>query len=264
MLREYVVSEAMFALGIPTTRSLAVVAEVRHSDTLLPACRPSCEQPSVVGSFQYAAITGDVDLRRLADHAIARHHPHAADAEHLPRAVRGGDCRPGVAGGPMDACRVRPRGDEHRQHDDLRRDHRLRPCAFMEAYDRATIFSRSTTPGVTPTATSLRWLVEPGAVAETSSALLRRPEAGGRTRDGLSGGFRRSARPPGRPVCVPSSTCVATSRTRPWHRSSMNCSLCFSRTTSITPVLPPPERPHAARASSRAGCSPTSPGSMLG
>jgi len=86
MLREYVVSEAMHALGIPTTRSLAVVATGRRvrRETLLPGAVLARVAGSHlrVGSFQYAAATGDVDLlRRLADHAIARHHPAAAEAE---------------------------------------------------------------------------------------------------------------------------------------------------------------------------------------
>jgi uncharacterized protein YdiU (UPF0061 family) len=80
MLREYVVSEAMHALGIPTTRSLAVVATGRpvRRETLLPGAVLARVASSHlrVGSFQYARATGDVDLlRRLADHAIARHHP---------------------------------------------------------------------------------------------------------------------------------------------------------------------------------------------
>src|SRR6478752_7361319 len=86
MLREYVVSEAMHALGVPTTRSLAVVAtgrpvqrETRLDGAVLARVASSHLR---VGSFQYAAATGDVDLlRRLADHAIARHHPGAARAE---------------------------------------------------------------------------------------------------------------------------------------------------------------------------------------
>src|SRR5688572_19041896 len=86
MLREYVVSEAMHALGIPTTRSLAVVATGRpvRRETLLPGAVLARIAGSHlrVGSFQYAAATGDVELvRRLADHAIGRHHPEAADTE---------------------------------------------------------------------------------------------------------------------------------------------------------------------------------------
>lgn len=83
MLREYVVSEAMHALGIPTTRALGVVAtgrSVRREEILPGAVLARVASSHVrVGSFQYAAATGDVALlRRLADHAIARHHPGAA------------------------------------------------------------------------------------------------------------------------------------------------------------------------------------------
>ncbi len=84
MLREYVISQAMHALGIPTTRSLAVVATGRavRRDTLLPGAVLARVASSHlrVGSFQFARATGDVELlRRLADHAIARHYPGAAD-----------------------------------------------------------------------------------------------------------------------------------------------------------------------------------------
>ncbi|MET1072585.1 MAG: protein adenylyltransferase SelO [Umezawaea sp.] len=87
MLREFVLSEAMHALGIPTTRSLAVVATGNpvHRETVLPGAVLARVASSHlrVGSFQYARATDDVDLlRRLADHAIARHHPAAAAAEH--------------------------------------------------------------------------------------------------------------------------------------------------------------------------------------
>lgn len=86
MLREYLVSEAMHALGIPTTRALAVTATGRsiHRETLLPGAVLTRVASSHlrVGSFQYARATGDVDLlRRLADHAIARHHPDLAGAD---------------------------------------------------------------------------------------------------------------------------------------------------------------------------------------
>lgn len=83
MLREFLISEAMHALGIPTTRSLAVVATGRdvRRETQLPGAVLTRVASSHlrVGSFQFARATGDIDLlRRLADHAIARHHPHAS------------------------------------------------------------------------------------------------------------------------------------------------------------------------------------------
>lgn len=86
MLREYVVSEAMYALGIPTTRSLAVTATGRpvRRETMLPGAVLARVASSHlrVGSFQYARATENMDLlRRLADHAISRHHPSAAQAD---------------------------------------------------------------------------------------------------------------------------------------------------------------------------------------
>ncbi|TYD00706.1 YdiU family protein [Arthrobacter echini] len=86
MLREYIVSEAMHALNVPTTRSLAVTAtgrEVRR-ERLLPGAVLTRVAGSHlrVGSFQYAAASGDRGLlTRLADHAIGRHYPESASAE---------------------------------------------------------------------------------------------------------------------------------------------------------------------------------------
>ena len=70
MLREYLVSEAMHALGVPTTRSLAVVGTGRlvQRETVLPGAVLTRVAMSHVrvGSFQYAAATGDTGLvRRL-------------------------------------------------------------------------------------------------------------------------------------------------------------------------------------------------------
>ncbi|HET7139371.1 MAG TPA: YdiU family protein, partial [Arthrobacter sp.] len=86
MLREYIVSEAMHSMGIPTTRSLAVVATGRpvRRDTMLPGAVLTRVASSHlrVGSFQFARVNGGTDLlRRLADHAISRHYPEAAHAE---------------------------------------------------------------------------------------------------------------------------------------------------------------------------------------
>ncbi len=86
MLREYLISESMHALRIPTTRSLAVVAtgrQVRRS-TMLPGAVLARVAGSHlrVGSFQYARATENMDLlKRLADHAISRHYPQDAEAE---------------------------------------------------------------------------------------------------------------------------------------------------------------------------------------
>jgi uncharacterized protein YdiU (UPF0061 family) len=86
VLREYIVSEAMAALGIPTTRALAAVATGEH------IWRETPEQGAVltrvarshlrVGTFEFFANKGDVEgVRALADYVIARHYPDAANAE---------------------------------------------------------------------------------------------------------------------------------------------------------------------------------------
>jgi uncharacterized protein YdiU (UPF0061 family) len=86
VLREYVVSEAMAALGIPTTRSLAAVmtGETVARETLLPGAVLTRVATSHVriGTFQFFAARGDLEgLRLLADHVISRHYPEAAHAD---------------------------------------------------------------------------------------------------------------------------------------------------------------------------------------
>jgi uncharacterized protein YdiU (UPF0061 family) len=80
MLREYLISEAMHALGIPTTRSLAVVAtgEPVYRENILPGAILTRVASSHirVGTFEYAvAFQGKEAVRALADYAIARHYP---------------------------------------------------------------------------------------------------------------------------------------------------------------------------------------------
>src|SRR5689334_16024636 len=86
VLREYIISDAMAALGIPTTRSLAVVTTgetVRREMPLPGAVLTRVASSHVrVGTFQFFAARGDVEgVRRLADYVIARHYPEAAGAE---------------------------------------------------------------------------------------------------------------------------------------------------------------------------------------
>lgn len=83
VLREYIVSEAMAALGIPTTRSLAAVTtgEPVQRETILPGAVLTRVASSHirVGTFEYFAARGDVEaLRLLADYVIARHYPDTA------------------------------------------------------------------------------------------------------------------------------------------------------------------------------------------
>ncbi|BBX19619.1 hypothetical protein CRI77_17450 [Mycolicibacterium duvalii] len=151
MLREYLISEAMHALGIPTARALAVVATGRpvYRETIQPGAVLArvADSHLRVGSFQYAALvaqsTGDpAVLRRLADHAIARHHPAAADAQNpylaLLDAVIAVQARlvaqwmlVGFVHGVMNTDNMTISG----QTIDYG------PCAFMEAFDPATVFS---------------------------------------------------------------------------------------------------------------------------
>jgi uncharacterized protein YdiU (UPF0061 family) len=147
MLREYIVSEAMYALGIPTTRSLAVAVTGRpvRRRTLLPGAVLARVASSHlrVGSFQYAATVGDIDLvRRLADHAIARHHPSATGAENPYRALFEAVVAAqaslvarwmlvGFVHGVMNTDNMTISGETIDYG----------PCAFMEAYDPATVFS---------------------------------------------------------------------------------------------------------------------------
>src|SRR6201989_78741 len=92
VLREYIVSEAMFALRIPTTRSLAAVMSGENvmRETVLPGAVLTRVASSHirVGTFQYFAARNDTDgVRRLADHVIARHYPDLAGAERPPPRV---------------------------------------------------------------------------------------------------------------------------------------------------------------------------------
>jgi uncharacterized protein YdiU (UPF0061 family) len=153
MVREYVISEAMHALGIPTTRSLAVVATGRpvHRETVLPGAVLARVASSHlrVGSFQYTRATGDVDLlRRLTDHAIARHHPGAASAERpalaLFEAVVAAQASlvarwmlVGFIHGVMNTDNMTISGETIDYG----------PCAFLEGFDPATVYSSIDTGG---------------------------------------------------------------------------------------------------------------------
>ncbi|ODU15828.1 MAG: hypothetical protein ABT15_18325 [Pseudonocardia sp. SCN 73-27] len=147
MLLEYLMGEAMHALGIPTTRALAVVATgtTVQRERLLPGavlCRVAGSHLRV-GTFQYAAATGDRDvLRALADHAIARHHPEVADADQpyleLFRRVCAAQADlvarwmlVGFVHGVMNTDNTTISGETIDYG----------PCAFMDRVDPATVFS---------------------------------------------------------------------------------------------------------------------------
>jgi len=147
VLREYIVSEAMAALGIPTTRSLAAVmtGESVMRETILPGAVLTRVAASHirVGTFQYFAARKDTDaVRRLADHVIDRHYPQLA-----------GTARP--YHGLLDAVIERQARLVARWlmvgfiHGVMNTDNTsvsgetidYGPCAFMDAYDPSTVFS---------------------------------------------------------------------------------------------------------------------------
>jgi uncharacterized protein YdiU (UPF0061 family) len=147
VLREYIVSEAMAALGIPTTRSLAAVitGESVRRETLLPGAVLTRVASSHirVGTFQYFAARSDTEgVRRLADHAIARHYPEAANAPRPYHALLEGVIARqaelvarwllvGFIHGVMNTDNSSISGETIDYG----------PCAFMDGYDPATVFS---------------------------------------------------------------------------------------------------------------------------
>ncbi|WP_439599137.1 protein adenylyltransferase SelO [Falsiroseomonas sp.] len=147
VLREYIVSEAMAALGVPTTRALAAVAtgEEVLRETPLPGgvlTRVAASHIRV-GTFQYFAARGDEEaVRILLDHAIARHDPAAAQAERPALAFYQGVVARqaslvarwlglGFIHGVMNTDNMTVSGETIDYG----------PCAFMEAYDPGAVFS---------------------------------------------------------------------------------------------------------------------------
>ncbi|MDR4945699.1 protein adenylyltransferase SelO [Neobacillus cucumis] len=147
MLREYIISEAMHALGIPTTRSLAVVTtgETIIRETLLPGAILTRIAASHirVGTFQYAAGKGDVDdLRALADYTIKRHYPNIEGEENRYLALLQEVVKRqaaliakwqlvGFIHGVMNTDNMTISGETIDYG----------PCAFMDQYDPSTVFS---------------------------------------------------------------------------------------------------------------------------
>jgi uncharacterized protein YdiU (UPF0061 family) len=147
VLREYIVSEAMFALGIPTTRSLAAVitGERVQRETMLPGAVLTRVAASHirVGTFQFFAARGDTDgVRALADHVINRHYPDAAKADRPYHALLEGVVARqadlvarwlliGFIHGVMNTDNSSISGETIDYG----------PCAFMDEYNPATVFS---------------------------------------------------------------------------------------------------------------------------
>lgn len=153
MLREYIMSEGMHGLGIPTTRSLAVMKTgqyVRREERLPGAVLTRIAKSHIrVGTFQFAAARGEVDdLKALADYAIERHEPDLQ-----------GDQQPylsflyrviekqahliaqwqlvGFVHGVMNTDNMAISGETIDYG----------PCAFLDAYDPSAVFSSIDTQG---------------------------------------------------------------------------------------------------------------------
>ena len=147
VLREYIVSEAMAAMGIPTTRSLAAVmtGESVMRETVLPGAVLTRVASSHirVGTFQYFAARGDTEgVRQLADHVISRHYPEAANTERPYHALLQGVIARqaaliarwllvGFIHGVMNTDNSSISGETIDYG----------PCAFLDQYDPTTVFS---------------------------------------------------------------------------------------------------------------------------
>jgi uncharacterized protein YdiU (UPF0061 family) len=147
VLREYIVSEAMHALGIPATRALAAVSTgqpVYREDVLPGAVFTRVAASHIrVGTFQFFAARGDAEgVRALADYVIDRHYPDVKETENPYVGLFEAVCERqasliarwlhvGFIHGVMNTDNMTISGETID----------FGPCAFMDAYDPATVFS---------------------------------------------------------------------------------------------------------------------------
>ncbi len=147
MLREYIISEAMNALGIPTTRSLAVVKtgeNIQREKTLQGAVLTRIASSHIrVGTFQYiAARQKEDELKTLLDYTIDRHYPEIKNSNNqaldLLNLLIERQCnlvvnwmRVGFIHGVMNTDNMTISGETIDYG----------PCAFMDFYDPKTVFS---------------------------------------------------------------------------------------------------------------------------
>jgi uncharacterized protein YdiU (UPF0061 family) len=147
VLREYILSEAMAALGIPTTRTLAAVltGETVMRETLLPGAVLTRIAASHIriGTFQFFAARGDAEaLKILSEYVITRHYPEAAQELNPILALLGGVIARqadlvarwlsvGFIHGVMNTDNMAISGETIDYG----------PCAFMDAYHPATVYS---------------------------------------------------------------------------------------------------------------------------
>lgn len=147
MLREYIISEAMYGLGIPTTRSLAVVTTgstiIREIDQPGAIMTRVAASHIRVGTFQYVAKWGNIDdLRALADYTLKRHFPEIKVDENrylslLQEVIKRQAMliakwqQVGFIHGVMNTDNMAISGETIDYG----------PCAFMDTYDPSTVFS---------------------------------------------------------------------------------------------------------------------------
>lgn len=147
MLREYIISEAMHALGIPTTRSLAVVATgeyVFREEALPGAILTRIAASHIrVGTFEYAAAMGDLGtLEALLAYTLQRHYPELIGVENPAMSLLGAVMERqaslvarwmgvGFVHGVMNTDNMALSGETIDYG----------PCAFLDSYDPATVFS---------------------------------------------------------------------------------------------------------------------------
>ncbi|MFN3712974.1 MAG: protein adenylyltransferase SelO [Alcanivoracaceae bacterium] len=153
VIREYLVSEAMHALGVPTTRALAAVTtgDAVYRDGALPGAILTRVAASHirVGTFQYIAARGEFpNLRLLADHVIDRHYPDLAGSDQRYRELLEAVVKRqavlianwmsiGFIHGVMNTDNMLVSGEAIDYG----------PCAFMDAYHPETVFSSIDTGG---------------------------------------------------------------------------------------------------------------------
>ena len=147
MIREYIISEAMYALGIPTTRSLSVVTtgeSIAREKIEIGAILTRVASSHIrIGTFQYAArFASYEDLKSLADYTIKRHYPEGMNKENpylflLEEVIKKQASliakwlQVGFIHGVMNTDNVTISGETIDYG----------PCAFMDTYDPKTVFS---------------------------------------------------------------------------------------------------------------------------
>ena len=147
MLREYIISEAMHCLGVPTTRSLAVVTtgELIAREVMLPGAVLTRVASSYirVGTFEFAAYTQDNSItKKLMDYTIRRHYPELAESDNLALSLIYAVCekqaelivqwmRVGFIHGVMNTDNMTLSGETLDYG----------PCAFIDSYDPQQVFS---------------------------------------------------------------------------------------------------------------------------